>query len=484
MSMNNSRDVASSGSVAGKLPYKKFLLLLISVVLSIVVFYILPAGDGGLGSNARLLSSLFVLALLLWATEVVPISVTSLLIIALGPFIRVFPSINAAAVGFTSPVIFYIIASFILSVAFQKAGLSRRLALWLIGKFGTDSKTILLVFMSGCAVVASFMSNVPACAIWMALLIPILNRNNAVPGKSNFGKAAMIGIPIASLTGGIATPAGSSTNILALSLLREIDNIDITFVQWMAVGIPLAVIITVFSWFVLVKIFPPEIDSIGDVETFKQEAVSLGAWSRKEITTVILIAVMITLWILSSWIKQINVTIVAIFGICVMFLPGINLIEWKDAKQGIGWDSVLIVGSVTSLGLAATKNGLSEWIVNTMLGGVVHMPLFPALLAICFFTIVLHLPLPVIPTIISAFVPAMVILAVDSGVNPAVYALAVALASHCAFLLPLDAVPLVTYSKGYYRMFDMFIPGSIISIAWAVVNAAVVYFISPLVGLS
>ena len=53
----------------------------------------------------------------------------------------------------------------------------------------------------------------------------------------------------------------------------------------------------------------------------------------------------------------------------------------------------------------------------------------------------------------------------------------------CAFLLPLDAVPLVTYGKGYYRMFDMLVPGAIISMAWVVVMTALLLLIGPWLGL-
>ena len=53
----------------------------------------------------------------------------------------------------------------------------------------------------------------------------------------------------------------------------------------------------------------------------------------------------------------------------------------------------------------------------------------------------------------------------------------------CAFLLPLDAVPLVTYSRGYYRMFDMFLPGLVISAVWVVLMTALLIVIGPLVGL-
>ena len=47
----------------------------------------------------------------------------------------------------------------------------------------------------------------------------------------------------------------------------------------------------------------------------------------------------------------------------------------------------------------------------------------------------------------------------------------------------LDAVPLVTYGKGYYRMFDMLLPGAIISVAWIVVLTGLLLLIGPLIGL-
>ena len=452
----------------------------LTVGLGLLVYYILP---DELSENARLLAGLFVGALVLWATELLPIAVTSLLILAVGPVLGIFGSLSEAVVGFTNPVVYFIIASFIISMAFQQSGLARRVALWLISRSGTDAKRIILVFMMGCAVNASIMSNVPAAAIWMSLTLPILKNLGVKKGKSNFAKAIMIGIPIASLTGGIMTPAGSSTNVLALSLLQELKGIEIPFVNWMALGVPLGLIMTVVSWWVLVRVFRPEIQQIGEIKEFTEEREANKKWKVIEIKATVLIFAMVSLWVLSSWVSGLNITIIAIIGSCIMFLPGINLLNWRETRNGIGWDSVLIVGSVTTLGIASTQNGLSDWVVSNMLGGIGGLPLFWALLVICLFTIVLHLPIPVIPTIISAIVPAMVVLAVNAGVNPAIYALAVAFASHCAFLLPLDPVPLVTYSKGYYRMFDMFYPGSIISIIWAVVNAVILYFIGPLVGM-
>lgn len=78
--------------------------------------------------------------------------------------------------------------------------------------------------MLGTALLSSIMSDVPACAIFMAIGIGILNKAKVVPGQSQFGKALMMGIPIAALIGGIATPAGSSINVLALDLFASFSE--------------------------------------------------------------------------------------------------------------------------------------------------------------------------------------------------------------------------------------------------------------------
>jgi sodium-dependent dicarboxylate transporter 2/3/5 len=63
------------------------------------------------------------------------------------------------------------------------------------------------------------------------------------------------------------------------------------------------------------------------------------------------------------------------------------------------------------------------------------------------------------------------------------FVLPIIFTASCAFLLPLDAVPLVTYSAGYYKFYDMWKPGLVISIAWVIVMTAVMMIFAPMLGL-
>ena len=166
-----------------------------------------------------------------------------------------------------------------------------------------------------------------------------------------------------------------------------------------------------------------------------------------------------------------------------MFLPGIKLFTWREAQAATGWDILMMAGAVATLGAASSSSGLAQWLVDVSLGGVSEFPVVLILGLISVFTVLIHLMLPVSPVINAIMIPPIMLLAVEAGVNPALYALPVIFTASCAMLIPLDPVPLLTFSKGYYTMFDMFKPGAIISIVWVIVMTAILMFVGPGIGL-
>ena len=82
-----------------------------------------------------------------------------------------------------------------------------------------------------------------------------------------------------------------------------------------------------------------------------------------------------------------------------MFLPGVQLLTWKQADRSIGWDTLLMIGGVTSLGSASLQAGLANWLVDLTLRGVADWSIVLALVAISAFTVVVHLALPIGPVV-------------------------------------------------------------------------------------
>lgn len=471
----------------------KLLPVIVAVLIAASVFIIPYSDSSGEGKSvifslqSRSLAAIFIFTLILWATETFPIAITALLAIVLQPLLGVNETRDAFA-AFMSPVFFFVIAMFIIAGCITESRLDKRFALFLLHKAGTKSTRILLALMIGTAVLSSIMSDVPACAVFMTIALGIISKSQVQQGQSNFAKALMIGIPISALIGGVATPAGSSINVLALDLLEvfaqqhELD-IQVTFIQWMALGVPMAIVLVPLSWSLLIWFYPPEIEQIGSESLIISERQQLGVFSKPELKVITILLIMMVCWIAGSWIKPLNVAVVALLGAIIMFMPGINLITWEKAEQYIGWDVLLIIGSVTSLGQASVKTGLADWLVQATMSGISDWPLLWLISFISLLTVIIHLPLPIAPVVNAVLIPPIAALALSMNIDPVILVLPVAFTASCAFLLPLDAVPLITYAKGYYRMLDMLKPGLMISFAWIIIMTVVMLWIAPLVQL-
>ena len=142
-----------------------------------------------------------------------------------------------------------------------------------------------------------------------------------------------------------------------------------------------------------------------------------------------------------------------------------------------------MLGGVTSLGALSSSSGLAKWLVDSTLGGLEHWSVLGIPVLISPFTVVIHLMLPVNPVISGVMIPPIMLVAA-AGKNPALYALPVIFTASCAFLLPLDAVPLVTYGEGYYQVVDMFLPGLVLSAIWVVVIVTILMVVGPATGIS
>jgi sodium-dependent dicarboxylate transporter 2/3/5 len=488
-------NMAQAGEqVVGGPRLKVEVLGLVAALAATAIVLVLPTPQG-LPVQGQRLAAIFAGALVLWGTEAVPIAVTSILVLALQPIFgltsllpptarpTVGAMLGAAITNSMSNPFFFVLTMFAIAYAWIKTGLARRFAFWMIAKAGTDAKRALYVFMFGTGLISTIVSDVPCAAIFMAIAIGILDKLKLEPGRSQFGKVVMIGIPIASLIGGVGTPAGSSINILGLTMIEQQGGARVPFLHWMALGMPMVIVLLPIAAWILLKFYPPEIDTIGHIDEIQRERAQMGSLSREEWKVLAIMGGMLTFWIASTWYPVFDTTLVAICGAVLMFVPGISLFNWKEVQQATGWDTLLMIGGVTSLGIASRATGLAQWLADSTLSGMADWNVLWVVAAISAFTVVIHLMLPVNPVINAVMIPPIMALGAAAGVNPVVYALPVVFTASCAFLLPLDAVTLVTYSRGYYKMLDMLLPGLLISIVWVITMTAVIMIVGPMVGL-
>ena len=252
---------------------------------------------------------------------------------------------------------------------------------------------------------------------------------------------------------------------------------SISFVQWMAAGIPLTLVMIPLAWWLMCKIYKPAPVTAQQVQSFVENMDIPQKMEPKERKVCVITLVMLVLWIASSWVKGINVMVVAMLGCCVMFLPGVEVLDVETFVKNNSWDAFFLVGSVVSLANAVIDNGVSAAIASALPALNVGTPLLLAFAAALLFVTLIVVPNAT--ALIPIMAAPLIAIAANAGVNPALMMLCAGLCAANCYLLPLDTVPLITYAKGYYSMTDMAKSTVFLQLAMVVLSALWL----PLIGL-
>jgi sodium-dependent dicarboxylate transporter 2/3/5 len=453
---------------------------IVVAVLVLVITLFIP-GFEGLGAAGIKTIGMLVAFLILLITEALPMMLTCLIFLSLMPVLKVSPGFAQALAGFSNPVVFFILASFGIAAAFTTIPLAKRLLIALLKVFGKSVRSMIFALMMCTALISSLVSNVPTCAIFMAISLSFLELYSDPGARKKTGRALMIAIPVSSMIGGMMTPAGSSINLLAISMLEQHTGVTITFLQWMAAGIPLSVIALPIAWkLICIAYKPAEIDP-RTVRTFIENLDIPEKITVEEIKALVITGIMLALWILSSWFRGINVMVVALAGCCVFCLPGINVLKFKTFLEHVSWESFFLVGTVLSLGSAMVTNKVSDWLITLIPAFAIPAPLLIAFVTV--FTFLLLVIIPVAPSLVTFMSLPYISLAAGMGVSPALIMLCFGLCVANCYLLPLDTVPLLTYSTGYYSMTDMMKSTLPLQVCLVVIMSLWMPFIGKILGL-
>ena len=250
------------------------------------------------------------------------------------------------------------LGGFFLAAAMTKTKLDEALFRFTLKISGTNPRNLLIGLMTTTMVASMLMSNTAATAMVIASIMPLLN---ALGNKSGLTKALLLGVPIAATTGGMGSIIGSPPNLIAVGALENI-GINVSFLDWMIYGLPVALALTAISCIVLIRLFikdktPISLDFLQDqqIERSKEE-------KTQRMIVLIIIIVTVLLW-LTTTIHGIKVG--AVSAVPLVFLTLTGVLKSKDV-QGLPWDTLLLVAGGLSLGMALQNSGLLEHYAQQM----------------------------------------------------------------------------------------------------------------------
>ena len=430
-----------------------------------------------------------------WGTEAVPLPVTALVPLAVFPLLQI-SSLKETAISYANPHIFLFLGGFILALAIQRSGLHKRLALSVVSKVNASAGSIVGAFMCISFFISMWVMNTSTTLMLLPICLAIcINIKEALPGLSNkqirnFEITLFLGIAYASSIGGMSSLIGTAPNIVFAGFMQENFNIDISFLDWMKIALPIGLIMLVASFIILTKIIYPSTFEINAATKSKinQALKKLGNISRDEKKVLIIFLIAASLWIGRPYLKYHEILLgltdagIAILAAIILFiLPSdnkkSNLLEWDETKK-LPWGLLLLFGGGLSLASSISSSGLGQWLGTTF---SLLVELKPWLILVIITTFIVFLTeLTSNTATTSTFLPIATSIAVAISVAPISIAIPLVMASSLAFMLPVATPPnAIVYGSGKITIGNMIKAGFILNLIGILVIALVSHYLLP-----
>jgi sodium-dependent dicarboxylate transporter 2/3/5 len=456
--------------------------LLLGAAFFLIALLVPP--PGGLSVEGWRTAAVAVLMATWWMTEAIPIEATGLLPLGLFPLLGVLDAPTASA-PYANELIFLFMGGFFLAVTMQRWGLHKRIALTIISFVGTSPNRLVLGFMLATAFLSMWISNTATAAMMLPIGIAVgeMFRPADQEGPYEFGIALMLGVAYAASIGGISTLIGTPPNAVLAGAANEILGIEIGFVQWMGVGLPVALVMLPLTWLALTRLLYPPGNLAGDATAIlRAEKDALGTPNRGEKLTAAVFALTALAWVLRSEKTFGDITIpgietyfpgvrdstIAMLAAIVLFVLPVDwrrrefALNWQTAKR-IPWGILVLFGGGLSLARAMEQSGLAAWIGGAV-GSLQAVPMIVIVIAVATLVVFLtELTSNVATT--SMAMPVMAGAAVGLGIEPLLLMSAAALAASMAFMLPAATPPnAIVFGSGYLTVPQMSRAGLILNL--------------------
>lgn len=355
------------------------------LAIAIAVFVVLLNVHVMDGMEASHCFAILIFATVLWATEAIPLFVTSTSVPLMVVVLRVIRDQDGGQMTapeatkwifsvMFSPTIMLLLGGFTLSSALSKTNIDRILITRVLSLAGTQPSTVVLAFMGVACFASMWISNVAAPALCFALIRPILT---SLPPKSTFAPCLIMAIALAANIGGQSSPISSPQNLIALN--EMIPPID--WLQWFAVALPVSGMSILLIWLLLLSVYRPGTTADGKKLQIKQIRATRETFTLKQYWVTFVCVATISLWCVAHQIEGFfgDMGVIAIIPIVAFF--GSGVLKKADFDQFL-WSIVFLAMGGIALGKAVVSSGLLEQFdvgIRSMVSG---LPLYSVVLTL------------------------------------------------------------------------------------------------------
>ena len=426
---------------------------------------------------------LFLLAGIWWIFEVFPVGVTAVAIGIIQSFWMIRDT-RVALTDFMDPSVWFIFGSLLVGAAFARTGLTRRLAFHMLTKIPEKTPIIYLGVFSMTAALTLFMAHTAVAAAVFPLLLIVHNLYEPSGRPTRFGKGLYIGMAWTAGAGSIITLLGAARGAVAIGFFKELTGQQISFFTITHFMLPLGVVMVLLLWGYVTLVFPPEKKELPGLRArARTQYENLGPVTRKEIATILIVAAMVAVLTLRSFVpamEPIHKSAVILTAAMLFFLT--NILTLKDL-EAVPWNVVLLFGGAMSIGFCLWQTGAAEWMAIGWLSLLDTAPWLVFIMGVTFFVLIMTNFIMNVAAI-AITLPVALVMAPYVGVEPEVVMFAALAAAGMPFLLLVGAAPnAIAFESHQFRAKEFFLYGIPASALLLVVIGLFVWKIWPWMGM-
>lgn len=412
-----------------------------------------------------------------WILEPVPIPVTSMLPFALFPLVGVL-DFKQVASSFGEHIVIFSMGGFMISTAMEKSGAHRRLALGMVHAVGgKGGRRIVLGFMLAVSFISLWISNIAAMLMVLPIAMAVIEESE---DAQKLTAPLLLGLAYAASIGGIGTPIGTPTNLIFMAAYKHSTGNEVSFFDWMKIGMPIVILLIPLTWLVLTRKLGP---------AKKIDIPYPGPWRTEEIRVLIVFALTALAWIFrkepfGGWTALlgkpgIDDSTVAILAVAAMFFipngSGGKLLDWKTASA-IPWGLLLLLAGGITISKAFDNSGFTQ-LIGQRLAGLSNLPLF-TMMAVVTFGIMMLTEITTNMATAALSMPLLAATGAGMGIDPALLMIPAAVAASCTFMLPCGTFPnAVVCGTGKVLIKTMASEGAMVKLVAIVVVTVVCYLV-------
>lgn len=441
--------------------FKGLLTTIISAVVCFGIYHILPYSPD---ANKGIALLIFVAAL--WFTEAVHITVIALMVPILAVVLG-FPDmdIKKAMADFSNPIIYIFFGGFALATALHMQRLDRKIAVSLLRLSRGNMKVAVLMLFLVTAFLSMWISNTATAAMMLPLAMGMLSHLDQEKEHKTY-VFLLLGIAYCASIGGLGTLVGSPPNLIAAKAL----NLD--FVGWMKLGLPMMLLILPLMLLSLYVILKPNLNERVEI---KAESIP---WTLHRVIALLIFLATAAAWIFSSKIKTAfgisnPDTVIALSAAVAVVVFGVA--QWKEVARNTDWGVLMLFGGGISLSTLLKTSGASEALGQQVAATFSGAPAFLVILIVAAFIIFLT-EFTSNTASAALLVPIFSGIAMQMGLPEQVLVFVIGIGASCAFMLPVATPPnAIVFGTGLIKQREMMNVGILLNILCVVLVALWAY---------